>query len=58
MKTYLIRVDFYGGTDFLYYREFPITAHSEQEARVFVSNTLSVMEFYNFKISEVKVLCG
>ena len=57
MKTYMIVVNFYSGETFLYLRKFLITAKNEQEARVFVSNPLSILEFSNYKIMEVRALC-
>ena len=57
MKTYMIVVNFYSEETFLYNRKFSIVAKTEQDARIFVANSLNVLEFTNFKIAEVKAIC-
>jgi len=56
MNKYMIIVNFYSEETYLYRRKFIIRADTEQDAKDFVSNTLNVLEFTNFKIMEVKAL--
>ena len=59
MKTYGVEVAFYSDDSeekrlCLYKRYFPIQADSEKMAVATVHNILSVMEFHNFEILDVK----
>ena len=59
MKTYGVEVAFYSDASTgkklcLYKRYFPIQADSEKMAVATVHNILSVMEFHNFEILDVK----
>ena len=58
MKRYAVLVQFYAYRENqkmkLYQRKFPIYADSEKYATSMVNNILSVMEFHNFEIMDVK----
>ena len=57
MKTYAVKVGFMGSDNsykVLYDKSYPIIADNEEEAQKIVHNGLSVIEFRNFRILEVK----
>ncbi len=57
MKKYGVEVAFYSGEDkplCLYHKYYPIYADSEEQAIANVKNILSIMEFHNFEVTNVK----
>ena len=56
MKTYGVKVGFLGSerTKVLYSKYYRIEAKSEEEAKTIVRNGLSIIEFHNFVVTEVK----
>lgn len=60
MNKYAIRVLFYDGNPqtgtYLYDRNFKIKAKSKTEAVCFVENALQVLEYDNYKISDIKLI--
>lgn len=56
MKTYAVKVGFTGGdkTKVLYYKSYQIEAESVEQAKTYVKNGLSIIEFRNFVMVEVK----
>ncbi len=58
MKKYAVKVGFVGGdrSEVLYCKCYTIEAETEEAARAFVRNGLSIAEFQNFIIVEVMEL--
>lgn len=56
MKTYGVKVGFLGSerTKVLYHKYYRIEANSAEEAKKIVRNGLSMIEFHNFVVTEVK----
>lgn len=56
MKTYGVKVGFLGSERIkvLYHKYYRIEADSVEEAKKIVRNGLSIMEFHNFVVTEVK----
>lgn len=56
MKSYGVKVGFLGSerTKVLYSKYYRIEANSEEEAKSIVRNGLSIIEFHNFVVTEVK----
>lgn len=56
MKTYAVKVGFMGDdrTKVLYHKSYRIEADSIEQAKTYVRNGLSVLEFRNFVVVEVK----
>lgn len=56
MKTYAVKVGFMGDdrTKVLYHKYYKIEADSVEQAKTYVRNGLSIIEFRNFAIVEVK----
>lgn len=56
MKTFAVKVGFLGDdrTKVLYHKNYRIEAESVEQAKTYVRNGLSIIEFRNFAIVEVK----
>lgn len=56
MKDYSVKIGFMGDRqdNVLYYKTYKICAESAMGAVVIVANTLTVMEFHNFIVEDVK----
>ena len=56
MKTYVVKVGFMGEdrAKVLYYKSYRIEAESVERAKTYVRNGLSIIEFRNFAVVEVK----
>lgn len=56
MKTYGVKVGFIGENrdKVLYHKYYEIYEETAEKAAIFVMNTLSMIEFHNFIIVEVK----
>ncbi len=56
MKDYSVKIGFMGDRqdNVLYYKTYKICAESAMSAVVIVANTLTVMEFHNFIVEDVK----
>ena len=56
MKTYAVKVGFMGDdrTKVLYHKSYLVEADSVEKAKAYVRNGLSIIEFRNFAVLEVK----
>lgn len=56
MKDYVIKVGFMGDKkdNVLYYKNYKICEESAKKAVIFVANTLTMLEFHNFIVEDVK----
>ena len=56
MKDFVVKVGFMGDKQdaVLYHKTYKICAESAKSAVIFVANTLTMIEFHNFIVEDVK----